>query len=576
MSNLQKRSKLEAIKESSQGLRGNIAQELEEPTETFSKESVHILKFHGMYQCDDRDLRRERQKAGKGKAHQFMVRIKNPGGGRLTPEQWLAADEIAERHGDGTIRITTRQGLQFYGLGKDNLREVIQLLDSQKITTFGACGDGTRNVMACPASAIRSGSTFNGQEWADQISDRLSYKTTAYFDIWLDGEKITQSEEPLYGDSYLPRKFKIAIADPHDNCVEILTNDIGILPAMHDDQLEGFHVMVGGGMGATHRKAETFPRLAEPLTFVEPAQLMDTIIAILATQRDLGNRADRRQARMKYLVEELGIDSFREEVEARLGGRLPATRPFPINHGEFHRGWHAQRETGQYYFGLFVENGRIADLPERPLRTALREAVKRFRPNILLTPNQDLILSDVSADKIHLLYALLEEYGVLGELGTSRLRSNSMACPALPTCGLAIAEAERYLPKLITELEQNGYGNEGVQIRMSGCPNSCSRPPVAELGLVGKSVNAYSVFVGGSLSGARLAKLLLESVGSEELPSLIARLIDISRSERRDGESFGDTTHRLGPERIQEMLEALDLDQDDDQAIPSTAETAQL
>ena len=573
MSSKQKRSKAELIKESSQGLRGNIAQELEEPTEIFSKDSVQILKFHGMYQCDDRDLRRERQKAGKGKAHQFMVRIKNPGGGRLSPEQWLAVDEISERHGDGTIRITTRQGLQFYGIGKDNLRAVIQLLDSHKLTTFGACGDGTRNVMACPASAIRSGSAFNGQEWADKIADRLAYKTTAYYDIWLDGEKITQSEEPLYGDSYLPRKFKIAIADPHDNCVEILTNDIGLLPAMRDDQLEGFHVMVGGGMGATHRKAETFPRLAEPLTFVEPSQLMDTIIAILVTQRDLGNRADRRQARMKYLVEELGIEGFRQEVEARLGGRLPNTRPFPINHGEFHHGWHAQRETGHYYFGLFVENGRIADLPERQLRTGLREAVKRFRPNILLTPNQDLILSDVPADKIHLLYALLEEYGVLGDAGTSRLRSNSMACPALPTCGLAIAEAERYLPKLITELEQTGYGNEEIQIRMSGCPNSCSRPPVAELGLIGKSVNAYAVFVGGSLSGARLATLLLESVRSEELPSLFARLIDISRSERRDGESFGDTTHRLGPERIREMLKAMDSVQDE--AVPSTVETAQ-
>jgi sulfite reductase beta subunit-like hemoprotein len=575
MSNLQKRSKIESIKESSNGLRGNIVQELGEPTEIFSKDSVQILKFHGMYQCDDRDLRRERQQAGQGKAFQFMVRIKNPGGGRLTPEQWLAVDEVSELHGDGTIRITTRQGLQFYGIGKDNLKAVIQRLDSQKLTTFGACGDGTRNVMACPASAIRAGSAFDGQEWADKISEKLSYTTTAYYDIWLDGEKITQSEEPLYGDSYLPRKFKIALADPHDNCVEILTNDIGILPAMHEDHLEGFHVMVGGGMGATHRKAETFPRLAEPLTFVEPSQLLDTLVAILATQRDLGNRSNRRRARMKYLVEELGIDGFRQEVESRLGSPLPTTRPFPINHGECHRGWHAQREPGRYYFGLFVENGRIADLPKRRLRTALREAVKRFRPNILLTPNQDLILSDVPAERIHLLYALLEEYGVLDESGTSRLRSRSMACPALPTCGLAITEAERYLPTLIAELEQAGYGAEEVQIRMSGCPNSCSRPPVAEVGLVGKSVNAYTVFVGGSLSSARLARLLSDSVSTEELPNLIARLIDIFRSERRDGESFGDTTHRLGPERLQEMLKSLERTQDQEQPVPATAETAQ-
>jgi sulfite reductase beta subunit-like hemoprotein len=277
---------------------------------------------------------------------------------------------------------------------------------------------------------------------------------------------------------------------------------------------------------------------------------------------------------MKYLVEELGIDGFRKEVESRLGAPLPTTRPFPINHGECHLGWHAQREAGRYYFGLFVENGRVADLPNRQLRTALREAVQRFRPNILLTPNQDLILSDVPAEKIHLLYALLEEYGVLDESGTSRLRSLSMACPALPTCGLAITEAERYLPGLITELEEAGYGTEEVQIRMSGCPNSCSRPPVAELGLVGKAVNAYAVFVGGSLSSARLARLLSESVTTDELPTLVARLIDIFRSERQEGESFGDTTHRLGPERIQEMLEALERPRDEGQPVPSTAETA--
>lgn len=554
MSDQPRRSKVELIKESSRGLRGKIARELEEPTDIFSKESVQILKFHGMYQCDDRDLRRERQKEGLGKAYQFMVRIKNPGGGRLSPEQWLAVDAVSQQHGDGTIRITTRQGLQFYGIGKDNLRAVIRLLDSQKITTFGACGDGNRNVMACPASSIRAGSGFNGQEWAEKIDERLSYKTTAYYDIWLDGERITQSDEPVYGNSYLPRKFKIAIADPHDNCVEISTNDIGVLPAMRGEQLEGFHVMVGGGLGSTHRKEETFPRLAEPLTFVMPEQLLDTLVAILKTQRDLGNRVDRRQARMKYVVENLGIEGFRREVESRLGSRLPSTRPFPINHGEFHRGWHAQRETGLYYFGLFVENGRITDHPGWHLKTALREAVERFRPNILLTPNQDLILSDVPAEKIHLLYALLEDHGVLGDAGPSRLRSRSMACPALPTCGLAIAEAERYLPSLMTELERKGYGSENIQIRMSGCPNSCSRPPVAELGLVGKSANSYSVFAGGSQSGARLARLLRESVSSEELPVLVARLIDIFRSHRKEGESFGDATHRLGPDRIEEML----------------------
>jgi sulfite reductase (ferredoxin) len=555
MAERNKKSKIEVIKEGSRGLRGTIGKELDEDTGRFTKDSSQLLKFHGVYQQEDRDLRKERRAAGEEKAYQFMVRITNPGGGRLTPGQWVALDEVSKRFGDGTLRITSRQGIQFHGIGKGNLKSTIQFLNAHSVSTFGACGDGNRNTMACPVSSLRRGSHFDGSDWAARIAQRLSFRTAAYYEIWVDGEKAKEPEaEPLYGQAYLPRKFKIAIADPEDNCVDLFTNDIGILPELTDGKLEGFHVFVGGGLGSTHLKAETFPVLAQPLTFVSPGQLLDVVESIVRTQGDLGNREERRQARMKYLVLNLGLDRFRSEVEHRLGAQLPDPREHRLGAADRHFGWHGQRESGMNYLGIFVENGRIADRDGSKLKTGIRSLVEEFEPTIFLTPNHDLILADIPDSRVSEVGKRAEALGIVGTENPS-LRTLSMACPALPTCGLAITEAERRLPGIISELEEAGLGDERITIRMSGCPNSCSRPPVAEIGLIGKSVSGYNLHVGGNPTGSRLAFLLREDVSAEQVPKEIASLIRVFRRQASNGEAFGDFCNRVGADQLQNWLE---------------------
>ncbi|UCF38495.1 MAG: NADPH-dependent assimilatory sulfite reductase hemoprotein subunit [Acidobacteriota bacterium] len=563
MPKTEKRSKVETAKENSRGLRGTIGEELQQATEIFTKDNVQILKFHGIYQQDDRDLRKSLRDEGRDKAYQFMIRLKNPGGGHLTPGQWEALTQAADEFGDGTIRLTTRQAVQFYGLGKSRLRDLIQFLDRHLLTSFGACGDGVRNVMCCPISSIRAGSTFDGRHWAERIADHLGYSTSAYLDIWLDGEKLQLDSEPLFGKGYLPRKFKIAIGDPVDNCVDLLTNDIGILPELQDGRLERFHLFVGGGMGSTHGKIETYPRLAQQLTSLPPDQLLTVLTAVVETQRDLGNRSNRKRARMKYLVEELGVDGFRREVEQRLGHSLPEAEPARLANLDLHLGWHRQRDENLHYYGLSIENGRIADLEGYRLKTALREIARLFQPEIMLTPSQDLILSNIPSQLVQSVQDQLRHFGISGENLPSPLRSTSMACPALPTCGLAITEAERRLPGLIRQLENAGFGDESVILRISGCPNSCSRPPVAELGLVGKSLDGYHLYVGGNREGTRLAELFLEDVGSEQLFEVISTLLGIHRRERLEQESFGDTCSRLGLERLKQLFD-LEVSQHED------------
>lgn len=551
-------SKIEQIKKDSRGLRGTIAEELRNEHDHFSKDAIQVLKFHGIYQQDDRDLRRARRSDGAGKAYQFMVRIKNPGGGRMTARQWEIIDRIADFHGNETLRITTRQGIQFHGVGKEALQDAIRLLQSELLTTYGACGDGNRNTMACPVSAIRKHSTFDAQEWAARIADRLSFRSTAYYDIWLNGERVemdSHQPDPIYGEAYLPRKFKIAVASPEDNCVDALTNDIGIFPRIKQGKLEGFHLSVGGGLGFTHRKNETFPRLATPLCEVSPEQLLNVVVAVVETQRDLGNRSDRRQARLKYLVEKLGHDRLKAEVEERYGGRLTPPLPLEIRQTECHRGWHKQKESGRLYVGLFIENGRIQDVGDSRIKTGLREIIREFGPDILLTPNQDLVLSGIRQEDVASVDAAFQEYGIALEQSSSQLRQASIACPALPSCGLALTEAERRLPDLLSELESAGYGDESIQIRMSGCPNSCSRPPTAEIGIVGKSVNLYNLYAGGNQKGTRLAELLLEDVPSADLADRVSRLIDFYRNQRRPDESFGDLCLRVSSEQLTHSLE---------------------
>ncbi len=546
------KTKAEEVKEASQGLRGSIRSELESESDHLTSESAQLIKFHGVYQYDDRDQRRRLLQEGEGKAYRFMVRTRVPGGGRISPEQWLTLDRASQLYGNGTLRLTNRQDIQFHGVGKKNLASLIRLINQELLTTFGACGDGVRNVIACPVSSLAEDSVFDGQAWANAISRSLAFKTTAYMEIWLDGEKIESVfDEPLYGKGYLPRKFKIGISGVNENCPDVYTNDIGLVPVVERGSLTAFEVLVGGGLGSSHGNHQTYPRLATPLCRTDPEQLLPLLRAIVELYRDLGDRTDRKHARLKYVIEEMGIEAFRRSVEALLQTKLEPPRPVVFQGRSRHLGWQRQKE-GRFYLGLFAENGRIHDSGPR-LKSALREIVERFRPSIQLTPDQNLILADIEADKRAEITFVLESYQVSLPDAVSNLRLRSMACPALPTCGLALAEAERQLPGVISELERFGCGDAAVTIRMAGCPNSCSRPPVAEIGLVGRSSNGYHIYLGGSPTGQRLAELYRENVAAEELAVVIAGLIDLWRRETQEKESFGDWSHRIGVENLRQL-----------------------
>ena len=554
MGGIQK-SNVEIIKENSNGLRGSIAEGLRKETDHFSHEDYQILKFHGIYQQDDRDLRQQLKKKGKDKKYIFMIRTKNPGG-ELSPEQWEVLNEISDQCADGTLRITTRQDIQFHGVGKKNLKKAIQLLNSEQISTYGACGDGNRNTVACPVSDIRKESSFDGQKWAKLITEQLSYKSKAYYEVWVDGERITTQDdeaETIYGKTYLPRKFKIGIGHPDDNCIDVHTHDIGIVPVL-SERLLGFNLMVGGGLGTTHRQAKTYPRLGDPIAFVEPARLLDAVTRIVEFQRDHGDRADRKHARLKYVVEEWGVQRVRKELEARLGYELSGPKPVKLKNIDHHLGWHEQNTRGLWYVGIFVENGRVKDTKENRMKKGLREIVRNFRPGIRLTPLQDLVLTNIPEGKIEELKTELKRYGIKTEKEYSPLRTSSMACPALPTCGLALAEAERYLPSLIDELEKRGYGNKDIKMRMSGCPNSCSRPPVAEIGIIGTSPHKYNIYLGGNYEGTRLNKLFEENADDSMLADRISSLIDLYNHMKNKDERFGDFCDRTGIETIKSMI----------------------
>ena len=559
----EKKSKVEIAKENSRGLRGTIREELNAESDHFLKDTTHILKFHGIYEQEDRDVRHERKEAGEGKKYIFMVRTKNPGGGELSSEQWEVLNKITDLYGNGTLRITTREDIQFHGVGKKELEGTIRLLNSELISTYGACGDGNRNTVACPVSNIRKGSIFDGQKWAQLISKHLSFKSKAYYEIWLDGELITKEEdvrepqsndeaETLYGKTYLPRKFKIGIGLSEDNCIDVHTHDIGIIPILNGE-LKGFNVLVGGGMGSTHKKIRTFPRLADPIAGASPENLIDVITRIVEIQRDHGDRSDRNHARMKYVVEEWGVERFKEELERRLGYRLLPPEPMELRHTESHLGWHEQNTLGLWYVGIFIENGRLKDTERAQVKTGLREIVRRFRPGVRLTPSQDIILANIPEDRIEEIKDALKHYGIKTGKEISNLRRNSIACPALPTCGLALAEAERFLPYLIDELEERGYGNEEIKIRMSGCPNACSRPPVAEIGIMGVSPKKYNLYVGGSFEGTRLNRLYEELLDAGDLADRIIELINMYHLNKRPGERFGDFCNLVGVENLKEL-----------------------
>lgn len=563
-----KPSKVESIKENSNYLREPLATELLEETTHFSEDAIQILKFHGSYQQDNRDNRVK----GQEKDYQFMLRTRNPGG-FIPPELYIALDDLSKTYGNHTLRVTTRQGLQIHGILKKNLKETIATIVKNMGSTLGACGDINRNVMA-PAAPFRDRPEY-GYAWnyANRIADLLAPQSGAYYEIWLDGEKAISGEEapevkaarqrnlnsvnledelePIYGKHFMPRKFKISVTVPGDNSIDVYTHDLSlvVITDRHGD-LRGFNVLAGGGLGRTHNKEETFARAADPIGYVAKDDVYDLVKAIVATQRDYGDRTNRRHARMKYLLADWGVGKFRKQVESYFGKPLQQFKPLPAWRYQDYLGWHEQGD-GKLFFGLSVENGRIKDEGDFRLKTALREILDQFNLPMRLTANHNILLYDIDPSHQAAIEQCLQTHGVMTDpeqLDT--LTRYSMACPALPTCGLAVTESERILPsvngRLRALLDQIGLENESIVIRMTGCPNGCARPYMAEIGFVGSAPNTYQIWLGGSPNQERLAVAYVDKLPLDQLENFFEPLFSYFKEARKGKESFGDFCHRVG------------------------------
>ncbi|MDX1680712.1 MAG: NADPH-dependent assimilatory sulfite reductase hemoprotein subunit [Akkermansiaceae bacterium] len=551
MSEETKLHKNEGIKINSNYLRGTLEEGLaDESTGAISKDDEQVIKFHGSYLQDDRDLRRERRKAKMEKAYSFMIRIRVPGG-VATPEQWLETDRMCEEYANGTIKLTTRQAFQLHGVIKKNLKQTIKEINQTAMDTIAACGDVNRNVM-CNPNPYLSEVHAQALKAAQDISDHLTPQTKAYHEIWLDGEKIESSEEevePIYGKTYLPRKFKITVAVPPSNDVDIYANCLSFIAIVEDGKLVGYNVAVGGGMGMSHGKTETFPRLADVIAFCTPEQVVDVAEKIVLIQRDFGDRTDRKHARFKYTVDDRGVEWITKTLNEYLGYDLEAPRDFKFEDNGDRYGW-VEDASGNSHFTLFVQGGRVRDLDGYNLRTGLREIAKIHDGDFRLTANQNLMIANVSPEKREAIQKLMDEYGISKSLDQTGLRLNSLACVALPTCGLSLAEAERYLPKLLTELEDviedAGLHSDEITIRMTGCPNGCARPYLAEIAFVGRAPNKYNVYLGGGFAGQRINKLFKESCPGDKIRELLEPVIRDYATGREDGERFGDFVIRKG------------------------------
>jgi sulfite reductase (NADPH) hemoprotein beta-component len=542
----------EGIKTRSNYLRGTIQEGLTDlSTGSMSEDDQQLLKFHGTYQQDDRDLRPDRRKHRLEKAYSFMIRIRVPGG-VATSQQWLETDRLAEQFANGTIKLTTRQAFQFHGIIKSNLKRTIKEINQAAMDTIAACGDVNRNVM-CNPNPYLSSVHAEVLKAAQDISAHLTPATRAYHEIWLDGEKIETSEqeeqEPIYGKTYLPRKFKITIAVPPSNDVDIFANCLSFIAIVENGELVGYNVAVGGGMGSTHGNEATYPRLADVIGFCTPEQIVDVSEKVVLVQRDFGDRTDRKHSRFKYTVDDHGPDWILAKLNEYLGYELGPVRPYEFKDNGDRFGW-VEDENGNFHYTLFVEGGRVLDTPAYPMRTGLREIAKIHDGDFRLTANQNLIIANISAKKRSEVEALLEKYGMSHSHERSALRLASIACVALPTCGLALAEAERYLPEVVTELEEElenaGLRHDSITIRMTGCPNGCGRPFISEIGFVGRGPDRYNLYLGGGHAGQRLSKLYRQDIHSNEIRALLAPIFQRYAKERVDGEHFGDFVIRTG------------------------------
>ena len=557
-------SPVEGIKAGSRYLRGTLAEELANDSDHVSDEAKQLIKFHGSYQQEDRDARKTRPKTGvAGKAYMFMIRLKLPGG-KLTADQYLVLDDLAGRYANGTLRVTTRQSIQFHGVLKSNLKATIAGFNEALVSSLGGCGDVNRNVMACPAP-LGDPARKEAQRLADAVAAHLAPRSggKAYHEIWLNGEKQdvpgdAGEAEPIYGKVYLPRKFKTAVSLPEDNCVDLLAQCLGFLTVRENGQPVGYNLYVGGGQGQTNSKPDTYPLLAQPIAYLDPDEVVPAAEAVCKLFRDHGNRADRRRARLKYVVHDWGVEKVRE-VFARDYFHNPLRPPkdVPITGLDLHHGWHPQG-NGTWFLGLSVENGRIKDEGDYRLRSALRTIVSKVRCGVRLTPQQDVLLCDVYPANKPVVDSLLNEHGVPRPENLSLVRKWSMSCPAIPTCPLAITESERALPGVVRELEailtELGLDREPISVRMTGCPNGCARPYQSEVGIVGRGGTKYTLYVGGDTLGRRLNAELQDSVPIEQIAPKLGLIFAKFKEEREDGEVFGAYCERVGLERLKAMI----------------------
>ncbi|HMA94363.1 MAG TPA: NADPH-dependent assimilatory sulfite reductase hemoprotein subunit [Polyangiaceae bacterium] len=543
-------SATEGIKSRSRFLRGTLLESLADPlTGALRPDDTQLSKFHGFYQQDDRDIRAERTRQKLEPLYSFMLRICVPGG-VIEPRQWLQLDEIAESHGDGGLRVTTRQSVQLHGVLKGSLKPTIASVNRALLSTLAACGDVNRNVMGAPlADSIVLTETL--QDIVRQLSRALAPQTRAYHELWLDGVPVPQeqpdiNEEPLYGPTYLPRKFKVGVIVPPDNDVDIYTQDLGLVAVANGDELLGFNVLVGGGMGRAHGDESTYPRLGSMLGFVPTDRILDVARAVLAAQRDLGNRSERHHARLKYTIDRLGVEAFRREVETRMGFGFGPERPFVLTSTLDQTGWF--RKAQQDHLHIYLPSGRVRDTDAQKLRSAIRELAQVHEGHFRLTGNQNLIVSNVSAHTKAAIDAIVQKYGLLPR--RSGLRLAALACVALPTCGLAMAEAERYLPSLVglleTKLESLGLTDEPIVMRMTGCPNGCARPYNAEVAFVGRAPGLYDLHLGGNRAGTRLARVAATNLNQDAILERMGSLFQRYASERTASEGFGDFCVRVG------------------------------
>lgn len=544
-------SAVERIKAASHRLRGTLEESLADPvTGGISESDTHIIKFHGSYQQDDRDLRDERRLQKLEPDYQFMIRTRLPGG-VVTPQQWLKLDAIATTYANETLRITTRQAFQFHGVIKNELKTTLQTINASLIDTVAACGDVNRNVVVA-ANPFQSSAHAALYEQAKALSEFLKPKSRAYYEIWLDEEKLVGSgeeDEPVYGPTYLPRKFKIGFAIPPTNDVDVFANDLGFIAIVENGVLVGYNVTAGGGLGATHGDATTYPRLADVLGFITPENVIAVSDAVVTTQRDFGNRAERKRARLKYTIDDRGLDWFKSEVERRAGFAFEAARDFRFDHNGDRFGW-TDGENGNSHLTLRIESGRIADRSGATHLRGLREIATIHRGEFRLTPNQNLIIANVPSSERARIDGLVSTHGLGIYRTATPLHLNALACVALPTCGQAMAEAERYLPDIVrkiqTSLDAHGLRDTPIHFRISGCPNGCSRPYLGEIALVGKAPGRYNLMLGADARGQRLNILHRENVDESEILSTLDALFERYASEREETEGFGDFLVRSG------------------------------